>query len=434
MEYPLKPIRIVPMIIAASLLFGCKNSGSHSAGSQESPAQIFDTNIVVATKEVTLRYPSIQNVFVKANIQLLEIYSLKDTSSFEPSFIRDDLREKRYYFKIGSVGESGNRNLDSFDSLLWGLEAMFKWRSIITIIDSTNRSLATMSIFGDSTKFYLSMADTIPSFKSPKQSYFDSGSDRIKIPLSDIHNRYPEIEGSKTGRTIFPCEDMIDINGRLYFKLGSYSVRDDQDDSPGFNRLIGYSLIDAVDGTKWDYQAPEESGGSVVVLQRTKNHYRLLHQGLDPSGRTWHVVESDCGDSTDPHLWQYRPIDGRLQRLDLENLEVLKEMQVDTTGMQGRFLRYFETYLPNDTVAYRFALVQRKDGYFILRSDVGQPFPAHLSFQSSWRLPDTSLWDALSISKDTGADSSSLKIRYSNKSFPVKGSDWQPLPKTKTSH
>lgn len=347
------------IVFASMLASGCNDSKEASSTKAliQSPSDSLDSVL-------RGRYPQTEAVLNGFGMRILSRsvhntftvrfkVDLGDNSSLRRNAVFDSLA---LAIMAADVSDSRNDPIEFWDSIR---NVRARFRKIQGLIPGVHRE--------DSGGFFLPPPQFAPA----------NGASRAKLSFWRI------LEKAQKGRKDIDvrCGGAFDANGSLFYILESFST----DDGPLSAHRPSYVAIDARTGSEWfppDGQLPSYSPADPLVSGTGRT---FLHFGPDTFSGNWHTVMSVCPqDEESPMIWQHRPASHRLQRLDLDIPSLDLEIDLDSTGFQGRMLEMAAEVEPDSTGwGYLLAISRESDGVWIYRTG-----EEHL-FGERARLPET---------------------------------------------
>jgi len=369
-----------------------------------------DTMFVDMTDSVTGRFPTLKELFAKEDIRLLAVVRPRDTSD---TALRKDLGLARTMFRASFPVRPKRRSLASFDAFLWRLARSLGKDADIALMDSLNTRIARIRLWDGELYFY-STKDPDALFEPPVIQRFPDGLGRIRKSLASV---LPATEiVSETERTLYPCNDMLDVQGRLFYQYQHVYC---DDNSAGACYPRDMFLVDAYDGTRWLQPFSMGFGGRIVAYRDAGDKRLFLHTAEDTSGKAWHSLSWNCDEGSPHWLWQYRPSDGTLQKIDLDGPALAANMRIDTKKLRGTPTAFFDGTPPDDSLPWHFAMVRQASRTVLFRNRGTSPF------DTLWVLPDSSNAPYYRIENDTSG-SGTLLLRKFDSSWAIDDLEWVP--------
>lgn len=369
-----------------------------------------DTAFVDMTDSLTRRFPDLREQFAKEDIRLLAVVRPHDTSD---TALRKDLSLARTMFRVSFPARPKRRSLASFDAFLWRLARALGKDADIALMDSANVRFARINLWeGD--LYHYSSTDPEAMFEPPKSRPFPGGIERIRKAIGDV---LPKTEiVSESERTLYPCTDMLDVQGRLFYQYQHVYC---DDNSAGACYPRDMFLVDALDGTRWLQPFSMGFSGRIVAYRMAGGKPIFLHSVDDTSGKAWRSLTWECSEGFAPWLWQYRPSDGALQKIDLEGPALLEALRIDTTRLHGSLIALFDGTRPGDSLPWHFAMVRQESRTVLFRNR------GTSAFDTLWVLPDTGDAPYYSVGNDSSG-SGALLLHKFDSSWAIDDLKWIP--------
>lgn len=190
-----------------------------------------------------------------------------------------------------------------------------------------------------------------------------NGIDRVKVSLSDVNTIIKSTFSVLPKNNYVIYDHMDDVDGTLYYVLhGFESVIDNEETGVGHSATWGWYYLDAVDGVVYEWDL---NGKAVEVTKSTSPKTIKIHN--DKDFKEWQMIYCKLG-GDGSSLWQVNNTLGILQKIDLVNLKLVKEIDVKKTFIHGRIVALGEVPAANSIPSQLYVAVENEGNYAIYKS------------------------------------------------------------------